>query len=68
MRMHRRSGAPQLSGPEFEARLRRWADVTELGLGLRGAVLLGRRGRTWRRCVAAGLREANRLRDEQTIG
>ena len=68
MRQRRPSRPARLSGKEFEARLRRWAEVTELGLALRGAILLGGRHRTLRQCIAAGLREANRARHETPLG
>lgn len=66
--MRKRKRRPRLSGAEFEKRLRRWAEITELGLALRGAILLGGRGRTRAQCIAAGLREANRVRLEQKSG
>lgn len=68
LRAMRKLKRPRLSGVEFEKRLRRWAEITELGLALRGAILLGGRGRTRARCIAAGLREANRIRLEQKSG
>jgi hypothetical protein len=60
--MSRGRGATGRSrGGGLEARLRQWAEITELCLGLRGARLLGRRqARSWQACVDAGLRAANR--------
>jgi hypothetical protein len=55
----------RLSPETLEHRLRRWAEVTELGLGLRGGMLLGRRRATWKERVRAGLAEANRRRSTQ---
>lgn len=55
----------RISPEELERRLRSWAEITEFGLGLRGAMVLGgRRAKSWRRCVRVGLADANRRRLE----
>ena len=52
----------------FARRLRQWSEITDLCLALRGARLLGSAARDVKECVAAGLREANRIRERETGG
>jgi hypothetical protein len=56
-----------LDAKRLDAQWRRWAEISELCLGLRGSTLIGaRRARSWRACVRAGLAEANRERERRT--
>jgi hypothetical protein len=59
--------ARSLDGAELKRKIRRWAEVTELALVLRGAVLLGPGSRR-RDCTRAALEELNRLREARTRG
>ncbi|MBI5481758.1 MAG: hypothetical protein HY906_23080 [Deltaproteobacteria bacterium] len=65
----RRRGGARPRDQALESRLRQWADITELCLGLRGASVVGtRQARSWQACVSAGLREANRERERRRHG
>ena len=61
------AGGPRI-GRRARAQAARLAELTELGLALRGASLAGRSKRTWKECVRAGLCAANRAADEASVG
>jgi hypothetical protein len=66
MWMKKRAASQPPAPASFERRLRAWAEITELCLGMRGSTILGdRRARSWRACVRAGLGEARRLADQE---
>jgi hypothetical protein len=52
-----------ISAAEVERRWQAICDLNELAFALRGALLVGpRAARSWKKCVAAGLADANRAR------
>lgn len=61
------AGAKPIDAAGLARRVRRWAEVTELSLVLRGAVLLGP-GRQRSDCIRAALAELNRQREARTSG